>query len=169
MEPEASEEGIPPVPEPMLDADALGGQPASHYAPQSQITDAFSEDKAYTVGQYCIYLNRLYKFSEAKAEGPWDESKVEACTVLGEIGALNLSIRNKVDAYPKQLSSPPTETGNISYFFNVTANWSNGIVASSKGFFVSFGADAVVIAANYQHLWFSFRNNGSWIAAVQVK
>lgn len=56
---------------------------------KDSLSDAFLEDRSYTVGQYCIYLNRLYKFAEAKAEGPWDGSKVVPVSVTQELGALN--------------------------------------------------------------------------------
>lgn len=57
---------------------------------KDSLSDAFSEDKAYTVGQYCIYLNRLYKFIEAKSSSPWDGSKVVPVSVTEELGALNV-------------------------------------------------------------------------------
>lgn len=173
VEPEASEEGIPPVPEPMLDADALGGQPASHYAPQSQITDAFSEDKAYTVGQYCIYLNRLYKFSEAKAEGPWDESKVEACTVLGEIGALNLSLEKQTwyyikdilgDSFLSDIENKFASTGNYSIFQQ------SSLYGSEGGWFMfkhDINIPASGILCSRSNLYHIKRNsNGEWVARI---
>jgi len=85
VEQEESEEDIPPVPEPMLDADALGGMPVTFFAPQNQIGDAFSEGRDYAAGDYCIRLNTLHKFTA----GPWDASKVVACTVMEEVGELN--------------------------------------------------------------------------------
>lgn len=53
------------------------------------ISDAFDETKDYSVGQYCIYLNSVYKFVEEKTAGSWDGSKVVPCTIMGEITELN--------------------------------------------------------------------------------
>lgn len=43
---------------------------------EDSISDAFSDIKDYVVGDYCIYLNGLYRFTEAKPAGPWDGAKV---------------------------------------------------------------------------------------------
>lgn len=51
--------------------------------------DAFSETKAYAVGDYCIYDNVLYKFTTAKAAGAWNASVVSAVTITSELGVLN--------------------------------------------------------------------------------
>lgn len=56
---------------------------------EGSVSDAFSETKTYATGDYCIYLNKLYKFTAAKDAGPWDGTKVVPCTVMGEIGSLN--------------------------------------------------------------------------------
>lgn len=59
---------------------------------ENDMSDVFSESKAYAAGDYCIYLNRLYKFTTAKAAGAWDGTKVVPCTVMGEIHSLNNAI-----------------------------------------------------------------------------
>lgn len=56
---------------------------------QSDISDEFSQSKAYVAGDYCIYLNRLYKFTEAKPAGAWDGTKVVPCTIGQELSSLN--------------------------------------------------------------------------------
>ena len=56
---------------------------------KDSISDAFSEEKDYAVGDYCIYLNSLYKFTAAKAAGAWDGSKVIPVSVSQELAALN--------------------------------------------------------------------------------
>lgn len=92
VEPDESEEDPGTAPEPTLDADALGGHPSSYYAPQNQIADAFSEDVDYGIGDYCINFNTLYKFTDAKSAGPWDETKVVSCTIGEELSSLSGSI-----------------------------------------------------------------------------
>lgn len=61
---------------------------------QDSVSDAFLETKAYSAGNYTIYLNRLYKFTTAKPAGPWDGSKVVPVSVAGELAQLygNLAI-----------------------------------------------------------------------------
>lgn len=82
-----NEEVIAPESDPALDADKLGGNLPEYYAPQHEISDAFSENKAYAVGDYCIYLNALYRFTKAKAAGAWDGTAVVPVTLAQEIAA----------------------------------------------------------------------------------
>ncbi len=86
---EESEENPDPVDVPVLDADTFGGQLPSYYAPQHEISDAFSEGRDYATGDYCIQSNTLYRFTSAKPAGAWDGTKAVPVTVMGEIGALN--------------------------------------------------------------------------------
>lgn len=57
--------------------------------------DVFSTAAAYEAGEYCIYNNTLYKFTEAKSAGAWDDSKASATDIASELSALNSSINNK--------------------------------------------------------------------------
>ncbi len=82
-----NEEVIAPAADPALDADKLGGNLPDYYAPQHEISDSFSETKSYAVGDYCIYLNALYRFTNAKAAGAWDGSAVVPVTLAQEIAA----------------------------------------------------------------------------------
>lgn len=84
------------VDEPLIDADALGGNKPDFYAPQHEISDAFDDTKTYEVGNYTINQNTLYKFTDNKSPGLWDASKVIACTVMGEVGR---TIWDAVDDY----------------------------------------------------------------------
>lgn len=59
---------------------------------EDSISDAFSEGKDYVVGDYCIYLNALYKFTAAKPAGAWDGSKVVPVSVSQEIANLNANL-----------------------------------------------------------------------------
>ncbi len=61
---------------------------------EDSISDAFSEGKDYVVGDYCIYLNALYKFTAAKPAGAWDGSKVVPVSVSQEIANLNAKTNN---------------------------------------------------------------------------
>ena len=54
--------------------------------------DVFSTAAAYEAGEYCIYNNTLYKFTEAKSAGAWDDSKASATDIASELSALNSSI-----------------------------------------------------------------------------
>lgn len=53
--------------------------------------DVFSTAAAYEAGEYCIYNNTLYKFTEAKSAGAWDDSKASATDIASELSALNSS------------------------------------------------------------------------------
>ena len=54
--------------------------------------DVFSTAAAYEAGEYCIYNNTLYKFTEAKSAGAWDDSKASATDIASELSALNSSM-----------------------------------------------------------------------------
>ena len=56
---------------------------------QKTIGDAFSEEKTYSIGDYAIYENTLYRFIAAKTAGAWNPAAAEAVTVAGEICKLN--------------------------------------------------------------------------------
>lgn len=57
--------------------------------------DVFSTAAAYEAGEYCIYNNTLYKFTEAKSAGAWDDSKASATDIASELSALNSSLNSK--------------------------------------------------------------------------
>lgn len=82
-----NEEVIAPESDPALDADKLGGNLPEYYAPQHEISDSFSESKSYALGDYCIYLNALYRFTKAKEAGAWDGTAVVPVTLAQEIAA----------------------------------------------------------------------------------
>ena len=56
---------------------------------QKTIGDAFSEEKTYSIGDYAIYENTLYRFIAAKTAGAWNPAAAEAVTVAGELDKLN--------------------------------------------------------------------------------
>ena len=58
--------------------------------------DVFSTAAAYEAGEYCIYNNTLYKFTEAKSAGAWDDSKASATDIASELSALNSSFESGV-------------------------------------------------------------------------
>ena len=53
------------------------------------VSDAFSEEKTYAVGDYAIYENTLYRFTAEKTAGVWNPTVAEAVTVAGELDKLN--------------------------------------------------------------------------------
>ncbi len=52
--------------------------------------DKFSAAKAYAAGDFCIYEDTLYKFTEAKEVGEWDATKAEITTVGNELNSAKL-------------------------------------------------------------------------------
>ena len=59
------------------------------------ISEQFDATVDYTVGQYCINNNTLYKFTSDKSKGPWDETKVVATRTDLEISALNANLTSE--------------------------------------------------------------------------
>ena len=53
------------------------------------ISDAFSEERAYAVGEYAIYENILYEFTAAKAAGPWEPDAATPTTIAEVVRELN--------------------------------------------------------------------------------
>lgn len=89
---EESEENPDPVDVPLLDADTFGGQLPSYYAPQHEISDAFSEGRDYAAGDYCIFSNTLHRFTSSKPAGAWDGTKAVPVTVSQELAKLNSNL-----------------------------------------------------------------------------
>lgn len=82
---------------------------------ETSITDAFSEKKDYAVGDYCIYLNRLYRFIVSHAAGPWDGTHVIPVTISEElqsirdaVGVINSLALNRTIWRGKNLGSVVT-------------------------------------------------------------
>lgn len=61
--------------------------------------DAFSEEKTYKKGDYCIYDNVLYEFTDKKTPGEWEPSVVASTTVIEQLYTLN----SKIEALYKRL------------------------------------------------------------------
>lgn len=59
---------------------------------KDMITDAFSEEKPYAAGDYCIYNNTFYKFTAEKDVGPWNPETVQNTTIAAEFSGLNSKI-----------------------------------------------------------------------------
>lgn len=68
---------------------AQGPQGETGPANTAFITDAFSTSQAYNAGDYCIYNNTLYRFTENKTAGEWDDSKVTSTLIGTELSGLN--------------------------------------------------------------------------------
>lgn len=56
---------------------------------KKNIGDVFSEESTYSIGDYVIYENTLYKFTADKDAGAWDGTKANAVKVADEISSLN--------------------------------------------------------------------------------
>lgn len=63
------------------------------------ISDKFSENKDYVVGDYAIRDNTLYRFVLDKAVGKWDETAVEPTTVGAEFQNLNAKMDIIMDKF----------------------------------------------------------------------
>lgn len=53
---------------------------------KNSIAEEFDDTVAYTVGQYVMYENQLYRFTSAHAAGDWDSDEVVAVMLANEIG-----------------------------------------------------------------------------------
>lgn len=81
-------------------------------------TDVFSTEKTYSAGEYCIYNNILYKFTDEKSAGEWDDSVVESTTVVSElwnIKAVEISLLAEITT---SLSDGNTGTATLSESFS---------------------------------------------------
>ena len=58
-------------------------------AASERVSNAFDSTKVYSVGEYCTYEGRLYKFVEVKKAGDWDTNTVIETTMANEIYILN--------------------------------------------------------------------------------
>ena len=56
---------------------------------KKNIGDVFSEESTYSIGDYVIYENTLYKFTADKDAGAWDGTKANAVKVADELSSLN--------------------------------------------------------------------------------
>ncbi len=66
------------------------------------LSDAFSETRSYNVGEYVIYDNKIYRFTAAKAAGPWEAEKVEfakVAKVVGEIYGNITALSQKITSF----------------------------------------------------------------------
>lgn len=75
------------VPEAIIFPDGTNGKQAFD-AVINDMSDVFSDQKPYEVGDYCIYNNVLYKFIAQKTAGAWDSSKASVTTIDAELKSL---------------------------------------------------------------------------------
>lgn len=75
------------VPEAIIFPDGTNGKQAFD-AVINDMSDVFSDQKPYEVGDYCIYNNVLYKFIAQKTAGVWDSSKASVTTIDAELKSL---------------------------------------------------------------------------------
>lgn len=89
-------------------------------AARAMVSDAFIDSRDYVAGEYCIYNDTLYIFTDAKEAGAWDESKVASTTCAEEFRSLNSKLINNVKIVENIVSMSlvaggyGTETYNIS-------------------------------------------------------
>lgn len=116
---------------------------------EDSISDAFSEGKAYAVGDYCIYLNALYKFTAAKPAGAWDGSKVVPISLSSELGQLNA----KTVIY----------RGNLPSNANVNDYITDGVWSISSWF-----AQSLINIPNKTTSQFIVRASGTYVTQTQI-
>ena len=75
------------VPEAIIFPDGTNGKQAFD-AVINDMSDVFSDQKTYEVGDYCIYNNVLYKFIAQKTAGAWDSLKASVTTIDAELKSL---------------------------------------------------------------------------------
>lgn len=95
------------------------------------ISDEYDEHTAYSVGDYCIYENTLYKCNtDINPYEVWDPSHWDACTVGEEIAAANSEIdtinasltQNEVFYKNFDITIATTDTGRTKVISNVVTN-----------------------------------------------
>lgn len=91
---------------------------------------AFSTTKAYAVGDYVIYGNKLYKFTTAHPAGDWNASHVTETTVAAELATQN---KNFAELSENLLGYPDYE--NVTLL--ATNKKASGIIAESGYLFVN--------------------------------
>lgn len=83
------------------------------------ISDEFSEDKEYVTNDYCIRNNALYRFTDDKPAGVWDDAVAEITTVGVELSEQNKNLQGvkfNIDETGK-IVSYTTETGGADSVF----------------------------------------------------
>lgn len=63
------------------------------------VEDAFDSSHTYKIDDYCIYGDKLYKFTKSKNPGSWDETSVKLTNICAEMNALSATeFSNRVSA-----------------------------------------------------------------------
>ena len=70
--------------------------------------DEFNPEVDYTVGDYTIRNNKVWKFTTAHPAGAWDESHVKATKILSEARELTENMQNRFKIMKFQLPSDTT-------------------------------------------------------------
>lgn len=109
------------VPEAIIFPDGTNGKQAFD-AVINDMSDVFSDQKTYEVGDYCIYNNVLYKFIAQKTAGAWDSLKASVTTIdaelkslLNQINTLNSGIFSDIRLAVKQVSANSNTKIKIQY------------------------------------------------------
>ena len=82
---------------------------------EGSLSDAFSETKDYAVGEYCVYTNRVFKFTKAKTAGEWDGTAVIPVSLAQEISEVSRGIAalNSHFVYAKNLNDLISKASNL--------------------------------------------------------
>lgn len=104
------------------------------------LSDAFSEEKSYKVGEYVIYDNKIYRFTVAKQAGPWEADKVEfakVAKVVGEIYGNIIALQNLMQSFNAAKSKIISSA--LGIVLGMTANTSLADIATKIASIVNRG------------------------------
>lgn len=126
--------------------DAVESIPADYSSLWTSLAPAFSATKAYTIGEYCTYNGKLYRFTTAHSAGSWNSSHVVETNTGAE---LNWLLTERVPHFPninysgyEALTFNYDSTNNI-YTVTVNKNFSVYGFSAFKNL-VSFGYGSTV-------------------------
>ena len=81
----------------------------------TDLADAFSDEQAYSTGDYVTYDGDLYRFTSNKSAGAWDSTKVTQITVADELSVLP-SKADKIQLAPEFSTSSSYNAGQYCIF-----------------------------------------------------
>ena len=96
------------------------------------VAETFSTSKTYAIGDYCVYNNKLYKFTSAHSAGAWNSGHVTETSAGTEIKSTNGEVSDLKDAFTQltdDLYGTPvktTLTPTDDKYFNMTDVFRDG-------------------------------------------
>ena len=91
--------------------------------------DEFNPEVDYTVGDYTIRNNKVWKFTTAHPAGAWDESHVKATKILSEARELTENFSNKIKLSDGgRIEVRPFFADNNTVYVDLMKDSKNGII-----------------------------------------